>query len=185
MQTTHKFYFKGPAVNLGRFGDVKEGDVLTLTPHEAVHIAEDKRFEAYDEKKHAKKKEVKTIELPKGFDKMKADEKAKVLKDLGLPENFEKLNDDARAEAIAAASKLQNNESDRKDIVEQRNRESEIEVIRQMKVEELRELVKKLRDEGKTVDCPEGAKANVLRKAIMNTLFGENSAPDAIGDDKE
>lgn len=184
MQTTQKFYFKGPGVNLGRFGEVKEGDVLTLTPHEASHVEGDKRFEAYDEKKHGKKKESTTIELPKGFDKMSAAEKAKVLKELGLPENFCKLNEEHQAEAIASASKAQNNEDDRKDIVDQRNRESEIEVIRQMKVEELRELVKKLRDEGKTVDCPENAKSNVLRKAIMATMFGDN-APVIESDDKE
>lgn len=182
--TTQKFYFKGPAVNLGRFGHVKEGDILTLTPHEAGHIADDKRFEEYDEKKHAKKKEVKTIELPKGFDKMKADEKAKVLKDLGLPENFEKLNDDARAEAVAAASKTQNNEADRVDQLNQRNKEAEIEVIRQMTVDELRELTKKLRGEGKTVDAPDNAKTKVLRRAIINTLFGENSAPEETGSEE-
>lgn len=185
MQTTHKFYFKGPAVTLGRFGDVKEGDVLTLTPHEAGHISEDDRFEPYDEKKHGKKSEAKPIELPKGFDKMSAAEKAKTLKELGLPENFCKLNEEHQAEAIAAASKLQNTEADRKDIVEQRNHEAEIEVIRQMKIEELRELVKKLRGEGKTVDCPEGANSKVLRKAIMNTLFGANAGGAEEGDDKE
>lgn len=38
--------------NLGRFGFIKPGDTLVLTPREALTIVGDKRFEEYDPQKH-------------------------------------------------------------------------------------------------------------------------------------
>lgn len=38
--------------NLGRFGLVKPGDFLVLTPHESLGVIGDPRFELYDPKKH-------------------------------------------------------------------------------------------------------------------------------------
>lgn len=42
------FRFRGEPTNLGRFGPVKDGDILDLQPDEEAGIREDKRFEAYE-----------------------------------------------------------------------------------------------------------------------------------------
>lgn len=40
--------------NLGRFGFVKPGDTLVLTPRESMSVVGDRRFEEYDPQKHEK-----------------------------------------------------------------------------------------------------------------------------------
>ena len=47
----NKFIYKGPDVNLGRFGSVKNNDILLLTEQEALMVErdEDKRFERVEE----------------------------------------------------------------------------------------------------------------------------------------
>lgn len=56
----NKYLFKGTGkpedgagLNLGRFGWVKPGDTLILTPREALSITADPRFEMYDPAKHS------------------------------------------------------------------------------------------------------------------------------------
>ena len=51
----NKYTYKGPDVNLGRFGAVRNGDVLTLTDLEADTIARDSRFEPIREGEKGKK----------------------------------------------------------------------------------------------------------------------------------
>lgn len=47
---TVDYEFTGPETNLGRFGIVKAGDKLSLTPHEASCITDDKRFRKWEGK---------------------------------------------------------------------------------------------------------------------------------------
>ena len=71
----NKYVYNGADVNLGRFGAVRSGDVLTLTDHEADTIAKDKRFQPLrdgDKKKNAGN----MIPLT---DKMTPDERAAVV----------------------------------------------------------------------------------------------------------
>ena len=169
-----KYIFTGPETNLGRFGTVRKGDTLNLTPHEERHIDGDKRFELFEEAKHGQKAAAKkTIQLPKDFDKMKPDKRAETLKALGLPDNFEKLSE---AEQSAALGKSDSDETARQEQIEQRNMETKIEEIRQLTLEQLRDLVKTLRQDGKVIDIKEdSAEAKNIRRAIIGVLFGDNS----------
>lgn len=63
----NKFYFKGPETNLGRFGVVGKGSVLTLTEHEEGCIRDDERFESYNPDKHGDA-------IPEGSDLAKAND---------------------------------------------------------------------------------------------------------------
>lgn len=149
-----KFIYKGPDVSLGRFGNVRKGDVLEMTDHEINHIRRDpsdKRFEPF---KEGKAPEPPGIKLPEGFDKMPKEEQDKI------------------------RAKLEREEQARRDSVEQANSKTEQEQLEQMTKEQLLGLVDKLRKEGKTIDVKADAPKRAIRKAIKLALYGDSRGDD-------
>lgn len=89
-----KFLFDSVDTNLGRFGHVKKGDVLELTPHEAQSIKGDKRFKPFDEAKGKAHKPGQFVEITAAMtsDQKAAAEKANAKEKQRL-EEVEKEND--------------------------------------------------------------------------------------------
>lgn len=164
-----KYKYEGPKVNMGRFGEIKHGDVLDLTSREEDHVQGDKRFKKHVEGEKPKKES--KFGLPDNFEKLNPEQKAETLKAMGLPENFELLSDADRKIHLDRAEKA---ESDRRAMLEEQNRKTRIEEIRQMTKAALLDTARKLKAEGKEIDFKDADEPKALRRKIVDAMFGSN-----------
>lgn len=155
-----QYRYTGELTNIGRFGHIKKGDIVSLTTTEEAGIMDDPRFEKVDPKKEAK------ADKPKPT--------------LNLPENYDQLSP---ADQKKAMKKATDEEADRIARLEDENKKTQIEEIRQMPKDQLLEFVKKLRADDKKVDVKEDATPKQLRKAIIDALFGANTPGDEGGEE--
>lgn len=127
------YRYKGPDVNLGRFGQVRSGDVLVLTDHEADTVAKDrdKRFEAVREGEKPK---------PGG--------------------SFVPITDKMTADERAAAEARNKAEKDRIDDLQKANNAAQVEIVelREKTWAQLVEIAEKMNAAGGQPQIPTGKK---------------------------
>jgi hypothetical protein len=147
----NKYEYTGPAVILGRFGEVKKGDVLALSPREEAYIV------AHDHP-HLKPVDAKRSTRPAG----------PAVK-IGIPPNIDTLPPEKQAEIRAAVEEQRRQEQ----LAKANNQTANIELSEQTR-EMLEDTVVSMRAEGIEVKVAKGAGKPALIAAI-NEARGRDS----------
>lgn len=150
-----RYIWNGPETNLSRFGVVKKGDPVVLSPKEEAYILEHghDHLEAFDPKKHGAPVPAKNIVF-------KPDPK-------DLPEDFEAMTEAEQNEVLNA---LEQKEISRKAELAKANEHSGRMALSEMTKAQLQDEVARLRAEGKTVEVQKDASKAALVAAIRQAL---------------
>lgn len=137
-----KYQYTGQdGVSMGRFGTLKKGDVIDLSPKEETYVLENKHphLKAVDDKAAKKDDGKPKMNLPPDFDKLPKDQQDKIRKE-----------EEARLAGLSKA-----------------NAETVNLELKEMTKAELEEVVAKLRADGKEVKVQKGASKPALVNAIL------------------
>lgn len=175
-----KFHWLGGTTNLGRFGTVKRGDVLSLTDKEAESIENngpggelDPRFQPY---KADAKIDGAGLDLPEGYEALSREGQAAARKEAeDARKRAEALaqSTDPRAGVRGAGAAGQpvassvETEKARLQRLNAANSETDAENYREMTKAELMDVVDEIRREGKTVDVKKDSTRNHILREVL------------------